>query len=356
MKKLLALLVMAGISFPAFSQAESEPCCNVVGIDKIKNVVTVRNEAMGRLFQFGADAVTVNLLKVGAPVKATPKFDKVTSVNGAKTDFVVIRTYAEPVGAVTNKVNKAEPVGAVTTKINKAEPVGIASLPVHGAEPCCSVTDVQIDNAEPVGMLTARNKSTGKTFRFKAPALVLSSINVGDPAYLEPCCNMAIVQLKNNTGEVQSYGYYITSEEEADNKPWVINKLQAKSGTGKVFSSFPRGTEWSVTIYVAGTDKVLSNTMLQYSFALLPGSYDVEIHKVRINGVPVEKGNETRIKAGVLHITQATNWTLYDEKKEKVLVNSTTAQKRGMPVGKYMLSIMGQDQEIEIKDGETVVF
>jgi hypothetical protein len=67
-------------------------------------------------------------------------------------------------------------------------------------------------------------------------------------------------------------------------------------------------------------------------------------------GVPVEKGNSTRIKAGVLHITSPDAWTLYDETKQKVLINTYSAQTRGLPVGIYKLTIVGKDQDIEILD------
>ncbi len=49
-------------------------------------------------------------------------------------------------------------------------------------------------------------------------------------------------------------------------------------------------------------------------------------------------------------------WTLYDEAKQKVLINSSPTETRGLPIGKYKLSIMGQDTDIEIKDGETVEY
>ncbi len=137
---------------------------------------------------------------------------------------------------------------------------------------------------------------------------------------------------------------------------WVIKKLSAKSNTGKLYVTLPKGAAWDMTIYAAGSSKVLSNTILKTSFNLLPGVYDLEINKIKITGVPVEKGNETRLKTGVLHISNPTSWTLYDAAKQTVLINSLAADTRGLPVGKYKLTIMGQDTDIEIKDGETVSF
>jgi hypothetical protein len=131
---------------------------------------------------------------------------------------------------------------------------------------------------------------------------------------------------------------------------WEIIKGGTKSSTGKLFVTLPKGTAWDMTIYAAGTDKVISNTMLKTSFTLPPGKYDLEINHIRISGVPVEKGSNTRIKAGLLKITTSGSWTLYNETKETVLINTYSEQTRGLPVGKYKLAIMGQDQDIEIAD------
>jgi hypothetical protein len=135
-----------------------------------------------------------------------------------------------------------------------------------------------------------------------------------------------------------------------NSEKWEIIKVNAKTSTGKLFVTLPKGTEWDMTIYAAGSNKVISNTSLKTTVSLPPGSYDVEINHIRILGVPVEKGNSTRIKAGVLHITSPDAWTLYDETKQKVLINTYSAQTRGLPVGIYKLTIVGKDQDIEILD------
>ena len=132
-------------------------------------------------------------------------------------------------------------------------------------------------------------------------------------------------------------------------------KLSVKSSTGKLYVTLPKGAAWDMTIYAAGSNKVLSSTMLKTSFNLLPGAYDLEINHIKVTGVPVVKGYQTRLKTGVLRIENATSWTLYDEFKKTVLINSLAAETRGLPVGKYKLAIMGQDRDIEIKDGGTMV-
>lgn len=146
-----------------------------------------------------------------------------------------------------------------------------------------------------------------------------------------------------------------TGIEDATDK-WVIDNANEKGDNGKLFVDLPKDTKWDMTIYAADSSKVLSNTMLQTGFVLPPGLYDLEINHILIKGVPVEKGNNTRLKTGVLHIRNKTPWTLYDEAKQKVLVNGSSAETRGLPIGKYKLTIKEQDHDIEIKDGKTVKY
>ena len=145
--------------------------------------------------------------------------------------------------------------------------------------------------------------------------------------------------MKPNTGETDK---------------WAVNNSGSKTSSGKLFVTLPKGTTCDVTIYAAGSDKIVSNTILQQNFVLLPGSYDLAINQVKISGVPVENGSNTRLKAGVLRISNALSWTLYDESKENVLINSLAAGSWGLPVGKYILAMLGQDHAIEIKDGEMI--
>jgi hypothetical protein len=147
-----------------------------------------------------------------------------------------------------------------------------------------------------------------------------------------------------------------TAVNENPTEKWVINKVNATTSTGNLLIDLPKDTKWDITIYEADSSKVLSNTMLQTSFALAPGLYDLEINHISIKGVPVEKGNDTRLKAGVLHIRNKTPWTLYDETKQKVLINGSSEEERGLPIGKYKLAIKEQDHDIEIKDGKTVKY
>jgi hypothetical protein len=147
-----------------------------------------------------------------------------------------------------------------------------------------------------------------------------------------------------------------TTGNDNTNAKWVIEKTDEKSDNGKLFVTLPEGTTCDVTIYAAGSDTIVSNTMMQQNFPLPPGSYDLQINHVKVTGVPVEKGNNTRLKAGVLRISKVTSWTLYDVLKENVLINSLTSGSWGLPVGKYVLTMLEEDRSIEIRDGKTVKY
>ena len=175
------------------------------------------------------------------------------------------------------------------------------------------------------------------------------------PLYMKKLLLPLLVPIAIGSIYVSAFAQLGVSKNNADTSDkWVMTKLRVKSTTGKLYVTLPKGAAWDMTIYAAGSSKVVSNTMLKTSFTLLPGTYDLEINKIKITGVPVVKGYQTRLKTGVLHIEHAISWTLYDEFKKTVLINSLAAETRGLPVGKYKLTIMGQDRDIEIKDGGTI--
>jgi len=306
----------------ADNKNDQEPCCSILSTNMANNTALARDNTTGRLYKFNGNAAEIKTIKKGDA--ATISANKVSAINGSLKNYSTFKP--------------------------------------DYSEPCCAVVSVQLDGVEPCcGLIMAKNNSTGATIQFKAPKFVASTVKIGDPAYAEPCCGMAVVQssYQSSNGQMNSFGYPIESGSgnsgETAAEKWVVNKQNKKLSTGRLFVTLPREASWDMTIYNSGSNKVLSNTMLKTSFNLLPGKYDLEINKIRITGVPVEKGNETRLKAGVLRIASG-SWTLYDESKQKVLINSMDGQTRGLPAGKYKLTLMGQDIDIEIKDGQTLEF
>jgi hypothetical protein len=363
MKKTLLPVLIALVS-TAFAQDPGEPCCNVIGVNTTNNTVIARNNITGRLFAFKVDAMDIKAVKVKDAVTADAGMNVVTAVNGA------VRKYnAEPVNHT--KLNYAEPVNAI--KKTTAEPVNAGKIsldPVNGIvqinwqEPCCAI--VQIDNLEPCcNVVTAKNKTTGATIKFKAPALVLGSVKVGDPVYAEPCCNMAIVQssYQGNGGQLNSFGYPIegsSGNEENASAKWVITTANMKGVLGRLNTAFPSDVEWSVDIRASADNKFITNRsgFSKHGPAqdIAPGMYNFQLNTILVENVPIERGKETRLKTGVLQIVSEGDWEIRNETKEKFHTSGNKPKKIALPVGSYQLVLGGQFFPVVIKDGATVEY
>ena len=129
-----------------------------------------------------------------------------------------------------------------------------------------------------------------------------------------------------------------------------------KGSTGKVFLDLPADVECVIYIYNAGTNKEIVGTTKDRSFFLAPGKYDVKVSSVKMEEIEVQKGMDTRIKAGTINISSPTAWALYDETKKIRITGSSGAKKIGLPVGSYQLQTSGSFHPVTINDGETVNF
>ena len=145
-----------------------------------------------------------------------------------------------------------------------------------------------------------------------------------------------------------------------DEKNWEIKpNTSIKNATGRIFIKIPKDIECIISISQPNTGKevyysgALTN---QRSFSLAPGTVDVKISGSTIKNVPVQKGMETRVKAGILNVVTSEIWTLYDEKKSKQIYFSTTAKKIGLPIGIYQIEKNGRTEQIKIKDSEILQF
>jgi len=169
---LLVFAVSAAILLPVPAVMAAEPCCNIAAIDAKNGVVTAKETATGRSFQFKVGgARTIASLKVGQAVEADFKTGKVT---------------VRPAGL--------GPVNGVIVKA--AEPA--AALRKFAQDPCCNVT--AIDGA--TGVVTARDNASGRTVRFQAAAGIRGSLRVGHQVWAnfgtqqvsvdgsQPCCSM----------------------------------------------------------------------------------------------------------------------------------------------------------------------
>lgn len=418
MKKLLLLLLACGMFASAFAQNDAEPITGIIARDLKNNIVVARNNTTGRLFCFKADNLDIKAVSKGDAVNVNWQTRKVTAISGAVRNYPVIQPdKAEPVGIlialridnaepitdiVTPKINNAEPIaGIVTPKVNNAEPVGkptmntnsaapvngIVSIQVDNAEPISGIVTPKINNAEPVGkprinnaeppsIVTAKNRLTGKTFQFKVPAAIAKTLKVGDPAYAEPVNDMqinysepindfAIVQSSygNSNGQMASYGYPATSADETtgnanDAEKWVITPISTMKGVlGRLDINFPPDVERNILIYqTTDHEFIRSVSRNDKTYTIAPGEYRFTLTNVPVDNVPIQKGHETRLKAGFLDIVSEGHWDLYDEAKEKAYTSGNKPKKLPLPVGRYQIKLGGQFYPVVIKDGETVEY
>ena len=145
-----------------------------------------------------------------------------------------------------------------------------------------------------------------------------------------------------------------------DEKKWEIKQnVSIKNATGRISINIPKEIECIISISQPVTEKEVyySGALTrERSFSLPPGIFNIKISGSAIKNVPVQKGMDTRIKAGILNVLFSGIWTLYDEKKSKQIYFSATAKKIGLPIGIYQIEINGTMQHIIIRDGETLTF
>lgn len=98
---------------------------------------------------------------------------------------------------------------------------------------------------------------------------------------------------------------------------------------------------------VSHNDKIYTIARDKYRFTLT---------NVPVENVPIQKGQETRIKAGFLNIVSEGDWYLYNETKEKAFTSGNKPKKLPLPVGSYQLKLGLDFYPFVIKDGEIVEY
>lgn len=130
---------------------------------------------------------------------------------------------------------------------------------------------------------------------------------------------------------------------------------------GRVVVTFPAGLNVSNTmvyIYQPGAPAQLALSTGGGAFAVAPGTYDVEVQKLRLTNVPVKAGYDTRVKVGALRVTadNSTTYHVLDEAQQRELAKGYGKSVFGLPVGRYVLKIRQHDEPITIGDGLVAEF
>ena len=176
----LGLAVVASVALALLAwvppAAAGDPCCSITAINIKTGMVSAKETATGRTFQFKvADKGALAGLKAGQRIHA---------------DFTTMKASLRPDGAA--------PCCSVV-KLSAAPGVAAGRVKVFGASPCCSITAINPNT----GLVTAVETGSKRTFQFKATdTKILKTLKVGQPVYAnfptqqvsvdgaEPCCNI----------------------------------------------------------------------------------------------------------------------------------------------------------------------
>ena len=183
---------------------------------------------------------------------------------------------------------------------------------------------------------------------------IIPQVNKNDSIIIAPPQKLNIVDSNNNNTIKNVVSNFVANE-----KKWEIKQTLSKTPTGRIDVNIPKEIESIITVSQSATNKEVAYSGVltkDRNFSLAPGNYDVKVSGSMVKNVPVQKGMDTRIKAGILNVDNSDIWTLYDEKKTVQIYFSTGAKKIGLPIGIYQLEINGNIKPIIIKDGETFDF
>lgn len=338
-----ALLILCGLTVYAQDQ---EPCCVIIGINPGSNSVTARNNSTGQLFTFRAEPLDIQHLKLQDAVTTNESYTYVTGINKIRKQY-----FAGPINLIQPKSEGAS--GLVNLEYEK---------------PCCTI--VNIESLEPCcSMITAQNKKSGDTWQFKVSKELGATLKTGEPVYTQtiPGFNEhAIVQSMylSNTGVTNIFSFpvevgRIGSSGMLSGDKWIMSNATDLTGNfGRLNTSFPQDVEWGIDVYAHPDRSAIANNKPEknkknYQFA--PGNYDFRLNNVWVKNVPIERGKETRLKTGVLHINTTAEWNLIDVAGSDVITSGAGIKMLALPVGNYQVKLNGEVQNVSIKDGETFI-
>lgn len=349
MKYIILVVLILPFCITLKAQKPAFPCCSIAGIDAKKNIVTVVDSATGKVQQFKPAAKDMGSLRTGD--KIALQNGKITSVNGVSKTFNPF----EP-------VNGFEPVNEIyssaSTDAKHKDWIDVMSLRVNDIESCCDI-------------VTVKNKTTGQIDSFKTMGGIGRTLTLGQVVYLQN--GYAMVQAGATASAAQK-GWYAfkagaanttgkvkESAVETSDEKWVITpNPNLKGAMGRITIRTPEKSTYSLTVFKAGTDQQSAYRYIGTEFLLLPGQYDTrwwDNSKWRLSGIPVRRGMDTRIRAGMLNINlKYTEWVIYDETKTIIIEQGYDVWRLGLPVGNYYVKVNKDFVQVVIKDGEITEF
>src|SRR5665647_2200416 len=153
MKQIIILLLMLVFFATGFAQKNVQPCCSVIAIGPKPSgpccaIVTTRDNATGRTFEFTVDNSIAKNYTTGTALHAQPSAGIIKSVNGTVSKYVISEPdYLEPC-------------------------CGIESIVF--SEPCCSIVSVK-----------ANEPPDGVRFSFSVPKNIAANLEIGQKVSIQ---------------------------------------------------------------------------------------------------------------------------------------------------------------------------
>ncbi len=136
----------------------------------------------------------------------------------------------------------------------------------------------------------------------------------------------------------------------------IIANPKLKGALGRLVISLPEDAKFRVDVYEPGGKSRLAGDYEGRVFELLPDKYDVSFYGARVASVPIQRGADTRMRAGVLNVMMNSRWDLYDDTKTSHVTGAYDSLRVGLPVGKYYMKVANVFGEVIIKDGQIINF
>ena len=277
-----------------------------------KMTVTTNNKT-GDIFGYNLSGATKNSTESASPSGSVDMFGPMQNID---IEFSKALAIGQPITEVD--------INIVGTDLKPVETIKLKSVSViQIKEYTSSFTDGVFQLSSPGGLNRAVNCSYG---------------------------SMQIHYYNNDTGEK------IKAPLNKMEKYEMNTNSSLTGTTGRVYLNLAADVECVVFIYNPGTNKEITGTTKDRSFYLAPGKYDIKVSSVKMEEIDVEKGMDTRIKAGILNVSSPSAWALYDENKKIRITASSGAKKIGLPIGNYQLQMNGSFRPVTINDGETINF
>ena len=133
-------------------------------------------------------------------------------------------------------------------------------------------------------------------------------------------------------------------------------------GVGRIVVSYPGGDGAGSTrldVFAAGdASKAIESKYGDAALEVKPGNYDATVGGLRVAGVGVQAGHDTRIRAGVLHVhaSDGTRVDLIEPEGDEKVAGGYGEKQYGLPIGLVAVEVAGQRDSALIEDGKVTDF